>query len=514
MAFGYKELYANELNSYSQIRRAVDMGYQRGATYEIVLTGDTYISSMELDNDLYVNDERVGRITVVPYDVSEDNGTYTYKFNVRPYNYLSNYLQAEHHKYIWKNDWDKTNYDINTGRTYTNIIKYNIKFGYKYSVTGAIVTEYDSIPENDFNHYTQIPFAVDATSFTASGFTNTGEYFHLVGGSFQMDEKFLYRNVDQEIGTTIQDGNVYTLDTERGTSPMSQYIMDYPVVPEESTSSRFLTDSPRIQYIQETENHTLYFLNGLTGDYQFTETTMAYIEFYDSNNNRVDYTFNKMYYNDLPTGTTTDLTITALPCGPADLTTLYETLYLTNVAYYTVQMVYGNDGVEPQYPVSEVFYFYITENCKPENTRLTFLNARGGFDYFTFTNYRQDTKKIERSTFDSRYYSTNINSPDRDAGRMTKQYDSNIEQEFVVESDYLTETEGWWLEQLFYSPQVYEIKENYISPIDQQDKIYKDIRPVQVLSTEVVKINKNHQRLSKYRLTLKYANPYFSNKGF
>ena len=62
MAFGYPSLYANGLNSNTQLRRSVDMVYQRGGTYEIVLTGSTLETSMQLDVDLYGNDSKVGRI--------------------------------------------------------------------------------------------------------------------------------------------------------------------------------------------------------------------------------------------------------------------------------------------------------------------------------------------------------------------------------------------------------------------------------------------------------------------
>ena len=90
MTFGYQKLYNNFLNSNTQLRRSTDMVYQRGGTYEVVLTGDTYVSSMTLNVDLYSNDEKVGRMNVVPYNISQSGATYTYKFNIRPYTYLSN----------------------------------------------------------------------------------------------------------------------------------------------------------------------------------------------------------------------------------------------------------------------------------------------------------------------------------------------------------------------------------------------------------------------------------------
>jgi hypothetical protein len=145
---------------------------------------------------------------------------------------------------------------------------------------------------------------------------------------------------------------------------------------------------------------------------------------------------------------------------------------------------------------------------------LAFLNARGGYDYFTFTSYRQDTKKIKAQTFDSRYYSTSLASPDRDYGRSVKTFATDIDQEIVLESDYLSVSVGNWLEQLFYSPQVYEMKPDYLSPIDTQNIYFKDMRPLQVLSTEVQTITKKHQKLNKYRITLKTADTFFVNRGF
>jgi hypothetical protein len=95
-----------------------------------------------------------------------------------------------------------------------------------------------------------------------------------------------------------------------------------------------------------------------------------------------------------------------------------------------------------------------------------------------------------------------------------KTFDTNVDREIILESDWLSEPMSNWIEQLFYSPQVYEMKDDFVSPLDKQNKIYKDLRPVQVLSTEVETFNKKHKKLSKYRITLKYADSFFVNKGF
>jgi hypothetical protein len=527
MAFGYPQLYANGLNNNSQLRRSTDMVYQRGGTYEIVLTGDTYVPSMELDVDLYANDSKVGRMSLVPFDVLQSGSTYTYKFNLRPYSYMSNYVQAQHYGYYWLNDWYTSNSVINLQNPYPNNVKANYKYGYKYLSGTTLVTEYTGSPVNNLNHYTDIPFSSASTGFTASGFTNTGEYFDYVGGSFQMDtDHYILPNFDQEVGTVMGTGNtINTINTNRRLSPMSQYLMDNPMLPEYSETSRFLTDAPRIQKVQQFENYVLYYLNGQTGDRQVMETDYLVLEFYDVNNTRINYVQQQLNFSGTtyasPTGYTDTLKVFALPVGPADIVNTYSAVDWTNVEYYKAQIYYSyptnselRASVGPVGPISEAFYFYLYDNCQPENTRLAFLNARGGFDYFTFTSYRNDTKKIQTTSYESRYYSTNLNSPDRDFGRSTKTFDTNVNREIVLESDYLSVEEGNWLEQLFYSPQVYIMNEDYISPLDRQDKIYKDLIPTQVLSTEVETITKKHRKLNKYRITLSVSNTFFVNKGF
>jgi hypothetical protein len=526
MSFGYSQIAGTLINSYSQVRRSADMIYQRGNTYNINLTGDTYVQSMELSVDLYADDVKVGNMSVVPFEVTESASVYTYRFNVRPYDYLSNYINSEHYTSYIANNWTQTNSQINIDNTYKNNIKANFKYGYKYLSGTTLVTEFTGgTPTNDFEHYSPIPdCAVVYDSF--SGFTNTGKYFDLIGGSFQLDEKYILPNYDQTVGQVaeLNDGYFLTVDSALTLAPISQFLMSGPTLPEASETSRFLTDAPRIQTIQTNENYVLYYLNGLTGDRQYTETDFAYFQFYDENNNRINYFSQQLNFSGTtyasPTGYTDNLTINALPCGPIDIGVLFQTIDFSTVAYYTVQLCYGwatnsaNRSSGPVGPISELFYFYVNTNCLPQNTRVAFLNNRGGFDYYTFTAFRQDTKKITRQTYDSRYYSPNPNTPDRSVARTIKTFATDVEQEIVLESDFISVSVGNWLEQLFYSPQVYIMKLDYISPIDAQDEVYKDLNPVQILSTEVQTITKKHQKLNKYKITMKVANNFFVNKGF
>ena len=524
MSFGYPTQYANGLNNNSQIRRSTDMIYQRGGEYQVTLTGSSYQSSLYLDVQLFSDDTQVGNMSIVPFNVSQSGSTYTYKFNIRPYDYLSNYIKSEHYTNYYLNDWYSTNELINFNNPYPNSIKANIKYRYQYFI-GSVLTGQTSY--TDYVHYTDIPFCATSTGFTASGFTSTGGDFNYIGGAFQMGtDKYYLPNFDQELGSVIGTGlTINTIDVNRSLSPMSQYLMDYPTVPEMSETARFLTDAPRIQAIQEHENYVLYYLNGQTGDRQVIESDFVVFEFYDENNNMLSYFEEEINFSGTtyqsPTGYTNTLKIFALPCGPKDITNIFSSIDFSQVAYYTTQIFYsyptsvsGRTTSGAVGPTSERFYFYLYDNCQPQDTRVAFLNMRGGYDYFTFTSYRQDTKKITRQTYDNRYYSTSQQSPDRNVGRTVKTFDTNVNREFVLESDWLNVQYGEWLQQLFMSPQVYEMKEDFVSPLDRQDYIYKDLRPIQVLSTEVQTITKKHQKLNKYKITCKYADGYFVSKGF
>jgi hypothetical protein len=138
---------------------------------------------MTLDVDLFANDEKVGRMNVVPYNTSQSGATYTYKFNIRPYDYMSNYVSAQHYTYYWLDDFVSTTDQINLNNPYPNSANVNFNYGYKYISGNTTVYENTATPDNPYYHYTDIPFCISDTGFTPSLYTNTGKYFDYVGGT-------------------------------------------------------------------------------------------------------------------------------------------------------------------------------------------------------------------------------------------------------------------------------------------------------------------------------------------
>jgi hypothetical protein len=87
-----------------------------------------------------------------------------------------------------------------------------------------------------------------------------------------------------------------------------------------------------------------------------------------------------------------------------------------------------------------------------------------------------------------------LSSPDRNIGRTVKTFDTDVQREFVLESDFLSEPLGDWLQQLFYSPNVY-IQDGF------------DMVPVVITtSTLNAKTNPRTQKLFNYQITYTLAN--------
>lgn len=107
---------------------------------------------------------------------------------------------------------------------------------------------------------------------------------------------------------------------------------------------------------------------------------------------------------------------------------------------------------------SELRTYVIEDKCTPHDTyTFHFLNELGGYDTFTTIRKSEHDTKGEKKTFKrivGGITSTNgwsyINA---DRGRIN--YNTTIRDTITVHSDWITEDEATWLEQLIYSPDVY-----------------------------------------------------------
>ena len=133
-------------------------------------------------------------------------------------------------------------------------------------------------------------------------------------------------------------------------------------------------------------------------------------------------------------------------------------------SYYTVQ-TFNSSNVS----ISNLARYNIVDNCsRYEKRRLQFLNELGGYDTFNFTLVSKETMDIERSMFkkDLGSYGSSysfVNSPN---DRAYSQYHTRIKDKISIQSDWVTQDQLAWLEQLVTSPDVRLDDGLYLIPIN------------------------------------------------
>jgi hypothetical protein len=204
---------------------------------------------------------------------------------------------------------------------------------------------------------------------------------------------------------------------------------------------KFLTDAPREQYISLDEYATLSFFHSTV---VASDAKKAVFKSYSSNG-----TLLNTYSYTIPTGLVAKLRLD-IGTGTRNL---LGNLSLDNVSYYTVELQNTASNL-----VSEVFKYIINTKCYSyTQKRLKFKNKVGGFDYFTFS-LRSDNKvTVNRNNYNRNLKSVNSNNfyghTLGDRGLTT--FSTVAIGDQTLTSDWLSNDEASWLEELFTSPDVY-----------------------------------------------------------
>lgn len=124
-----------------------------------------------------------------------------------------------------------------------------------------------------------------------------------------------------------------------------------------------------------------------------------------------------------------------------------------NTDWYTVQMLSNTSAAK-----SEILTIYIGDDvCSNyDPIRFKFLNNYGKYDYYTFTGAKTKNTNIKRNTYKSN--PNEWNSGGYNYNRMSRglnQYETVLDDTITINSDWITEAESEWLEQLVTSPDVY-----------------------------------------------------------
>ena len=210
---------------------------------------------------------------------------------------------------------------------------------------------------------------------------------------------------------------------------------DYLTASGGTAGAKFLTDI-RPRSVQATEQHSLTALYG-------TDTANKVVEFkaYSSAGSLLETVTKNHTYSDYRSR------LLAIDCTYSGIG------FTSSPAYYTVQTYPSGYAGK----ASEAMRFNLWEECsKYDPVTLHFLNTLGGFDSYTFRKRTVRSLQGERQSFnqDSFRYSTGAYGYSNRRGGV-QHYATKLIEQWVLNTDWLTDEQVEFIEQLQFSPVVF-----------------------------------------------------------
>ena len=361
----------------------------------------------------------------------------------------------------------------------SQVVGVKIVGGYEKASSATAAPVENLAPETDATAYTRIIYSIPATT----PYTDTGT-------------------------------NVGGLDIDGTTNPLTNYIPS-------GATKKFLTNSPRIQFVrggntasENIDELTIAFINdGLITDGD-SIVKMA-IEYYNKTGGQIGAT--KYFTNDVASGgkaTADDVKNSLLyfGCGTYNLEAQVDEpdnqpSEFTDWAYY---VIYGADGSGNQETDKYYFYRYGSgatvddrhQSCsRYDNVRLAWRNRLGAWDYMNFRGKSTESVDIKRSdsaSVSGTWNSATFTYDNTDRGKKTLYTEAT--RKLTINSDWLNDDEGAWLEELFTSTNVHILGDsNIVYPVVITDKAYTK------------KTSVNNKVKIQYTINLEYANKVRTN---
>lgn len=228
-----------------------------------------------------------------------------------------------------------------------------------------------------------------------------------------------------------------------------KYLTDILISPSSTVSGSINYMNP----IRSSEKFWLYFITDTVNSASFLSIATFDVNGNNLGSYRVDNPYKALSDN--------DSRFIRTPIGPGnlsdipdvDVTTIIGSLPIISdsVKYYSVKIV--SDSMVS----NDLIFFKIEDVCtKYDIYRIHFLNKWGGFDSFSFIRLSRKTATITRNKFkktigDISNGSWWYNKYDR--GNVQKS--TIIKDKVIVNSDWISEVQSEWLEQLITSPEAY-----------------------------------------------------------
>ena len=353
-----------------------------------------------------------------------------------------------------------TNY-ITTGDTVTlqmNTFSFNPSYNGTWKVGGQLITG-DPWIEMPFG--VTDPFGGVITMYKK--ILGTSTYNYAINGTRQ----YYNTNINS---SSNQSGLVNIYEPYTGTAP--NFVMSQSIYAD--TQFYFLTNynAPEQQLWKDifpNQYETVSLLSYTQSSYQIV------VDSYDSNLNHIKQgTVNGTLLQ--------DYILYNLPVGTANIS---SSLLASTASYYSVTLACGagNDNFM-------LARRHINTNCSRfPNIRIMFLNRLGGYDYYNFNYDSKISVNINRTEF-TKTLNWNYNVGDRATTNLT----IDTEQQTIINSDWISQYDYIWLQELLTSPNVYVIDETTLVKL-----------PIIITDTTYEQKSILREKIFNMTLTFKYS---------
>jgi hypothetical protein len=262
------------------------------------------------------------------------------------------------------------------------------------------------------------------------------------------------------------------------------------------SDSKFLSNAPTTQYARLTDYGTFPFLNFVPNSTD--KVTSITLKYYDSSDVQLgaDYVLNTTANGGVGSVGDANTMLNYFGGFPANLdgwSTTWDT-HKADISYYTIQ---DGNGDSVLYRIN-----IICPNERGyEGIRLTWLNQWGTWDYYTFNQKSTRTLTTNRTSY-TQLGGTWNESSFKIAGYKggKKNFRVNSTEKIKLNTDFVTEAEGIWFEELINSNEVYIL--NGFSTDTANTITNKYIDPVVLTTSSFVKKTIANDKVMQYTIEI------------
>jgi len=260
-----------------------------------------------------------------------------------------------------------------------------------------------------------------------------------------------------------------------------------------ASATKFLTDGPNTREVNSGDSASLYLVGS-----EDNAPNGYYITTYDGYNATGNQLNNVLVRNTHRAVMTADKSKRYLrvPVGPQDIPFIDPSVYSgTNPATLLNGVKsYGIRLWDNTFPISERFTFNIDQECtKFTPIRLQWLNRMGGMDPFNFNLKSTDRTKVNRENFRQEHHTFRDTTWGYDKmARGRTEYDVQTTKTIEVNTNYLSDAESVWMEDMFTSPVLYQ-------------EVGGELLSVNINGRSIEKKKSLNNKLNQYTFEIEYS---------